>query len=119
MSINTSKSTAITIMKDKIRKYVILLARHFETSVGTIKPMGVSDQQKYLGLSFSWKGRLPPKSTHKLSGMFSELSAAPLKPYQPLEILNTYLLPKLTQELGLRSAHRNTLKRIDVMVQTD
>lgn len=81
--------------------------------------MGVNHHQKYLGLNVSWKGWLQPKSTQKLNLMLSELSSAPPKPHQRCKILNIYLLPKLTHELVLGNVHRNTLKRIDVMVRTE
>lgn len=50
--------------------------------------------------------------------MLAELSKAPLKPYQRLEILKTFAIPKLTHELVLGNAHRNTLRKMDVLVRT-
>ncbi|KAA3673421.1 uncharacterized protein DEA37_0002514 [Paragonimus westermani] len=49
--------------------------------------------------------------------MLDSLTKAPLKPYQRLEILRTFLIRKLKFELVLGSAHRNTLRRIDRLVR--
>lgn len=51
--------------------------------------------------------------------MLSELSSAPPIPHQRHKILNIYLFLKLTHKLILGNVHRNTLKRIDVMVRTE
>ncbi|KAA3673249.1 uncharacterized protein DEA37_0011157, partial [Paragonimus westermani] len=49
--------------------------------------------------------------------MLDGLTKAPLKPYQRLEILRTFLITKLKFELVLGSAHRNTLRKIDRLVR--
>lgn len=48
--------------------------------------------------------------------MLLELKKAPLKPYQRLDILKTFLVPKLTHKLVLGNAHSNTIKRLNVVV---
>ncbi|KER18835.1 hypothetical protein T265_12136 [Opisthorchis viverrini] len=46
--------------------------------------------------------------------MLVNISKAPLKPYQMLEILKEFATSRLQYELVLGSAHRNTLKALDV-----
>lgn len=84
------------------------------TIKATITPMSPRDEVKYLGLKFNWKGRVTPKHTCKLQNMLLETSKALLKPYHRLILLKTFIVPKLTYELVLGFAHRNTLKKLDI-----
>jgi hypothetical protein len=79
--------------------------------------MSPEEQVKYLGLQFNWKGKIHVKHTGTVDGMLVNLQKAPLKPQQRLEILRTFLIPKLTYQLVLGSAHVNTLKRLDLMIR--
>lgn len=47
--------------------------------------------------------------------MLTEVSEAPLKPYQRLDLLQTFICPKLSYELTLGNAHRNTLTTLHIM----
>ncbi len=49
--------------------------------------------------------------------MLHELTLAPLKPYQRLEVLKTSLVPRLLHKLVLGEAHRNTLTKMDRMIR--
>ncbi len=49
--------------------------------------------------------------------MLKEITSAPLKPYQRLEVVRDFLVPKLQHELVLGCAHRNTIARIDRMIR--
>lgn len=49
--------------------------------------------------------------------MLAEVSETSLKPYQHLELLKTFLIPKLTYELTLGNTHRNTLSKMDVLLR--
>lgn len=80
MSLNSKKSAALTIEKDGRTKTVLLCPTHYTTAGGSITPMGVMDTQRYLGLSFSWKGKVTPTRTLDLERMLAEIRAAPLKP---------------------------------------
>lgn len=53
----------------------------------------------------------------KLESMLQEVTAAPLKLYQRLELLKSFIIPKLTHELVLGTAHSKTLVRMDRLVQ--
>ena len=46
-----------------------------------------------------------------------EIRKAPLKPYQRMDILRFYLIPKMMHSLTLGQVHPNTLKRLDTMIR--
>lgn len=89
----------------------------YGTSKGNIRPLGILESQKYLGLLFNWKGKVVPKHTGLLEGMLKQLREAPLKPFQRLEILRGYLVPKLIHELVLGGAQKHTLRMLDKMIR--
>ncbi|MGL5226265.1 MAG: RNA-directed DNA polymerase [Aeromonas sp.] len=117
MSLNARKSAALTIVKDGRAKAMILTPTHYNAGKEQIAPMGIGDIQKYLGLEFNWKGKVTPKRTLDLERMLAEVKAAPLKPQQRLALLKDFLIPRLTHGLVLGQAHRNTLRRMDLMVR--
>lgn len=63
MSLNVKKSVAITMVKNARRKTLALVPVEYGTSKGNIRPLEVLERQKYLGLLFSWKGKVVPKHT--------------------------------------------------------
>lgn len=117
LSLNHKKSRSITIAKDGKRKTMLLLPKQYSTTGGEISAMSTEDEARYLGLTFTWKGMVKPRHTLKLQHMLEELRRAPLKPYQRMELLNDFALPRLTHELVLGRAHRNTLGAMDKMVR--
>ncbi|KAF8563781.1 hypothetical protein P879_11947 [Paragonimus westermani] len=117
MKLNNSKCRTATIVKDGKRKHLVLLPREYETENGVIPSLEVDDKVKYLGLQFNWKGCLPVKSTVKAEEMLESLTRAPLKPHQRLEVLKSFLIPKLKFELVLGNAHRNTLRKLDRLIR--
>ncbi len=118
MTLNERKSKAITILKDRRRKCLLLDPHSYSTEDGVIPAMGVLDKQRYLGLDFTWKGKVTPKHTGHLEKMLHEITTAPLKPYQRLDILKVFMVPRLVHELVLGGAHMNTLLKMDKMVRT-
>lgn len=101
MSLNERKSSSVTIVRDGRRKTLVLMPERYFGPNGPIRALGVSDTQEYLGLQFGWKGEVAPKQSRQLEFMLKELKEAPLKPYQRMEILRTYLAPKLMHKLVL------------------
>ncbi len=49
--------------------------------------------------------------------MLQEITSAPLKPYQRVEIVRDFMVPKLLHELVLGCAHRNTISHIERMIR--
>lgn len=117
MSLNAKKSAVLTIEKDGRIKTMLLSPTHYTTEGGRIAPMGIDDSQQYLGLSYNWKGKVTPRRTHDLERMLAEIRAAPLKPQQRMMITRDFLIPRLIHGLVLGHAHRNTLKRMDIMIR--
>ena len=68
-------------------------------------------------ISFTWKGKVAVNHRQEVDRQLSEIRKAPLKPYQRMEILRFYLIPKLTHSLTLGQVHWNTLKRLDTMIR--
>ncbi len=79
--------------------------------------MDVTDTQSYLGIQFTWKGRVTPKQTREVERMLQEITSAQLRPYQRMELVREFMVPKLLHELILGCAHRNTISRIDKMIR--
>ncbi len=143
MALNIKKSA---ILKNGRRKHLLLAPSTLESRDGTIPAMGVADTQRYLGVHFTWKGRTTPKQTKEVERMLKVITSAPLKhftwkgrttpkqtkevermlkvitsaplkPYQRLEVIQDFLVPKLQHELVLGCAHRNTIARIERMIR--
>ncbi|VDP68588.1 unnamed protein product [Echinostoma caproni] len=117
MRMNASKSASMTIVKDGKRKHLVLPQGQFEVDGSPLKSMNPVDEAKYLGLRFTRKGRNAERHTGKLNEMLGDLTKAPLKPHQRLELLRVFAIPKLVQDLTLGVAHRNTLKSLDRMIR--
>lgn len=117
MKLNPRKSHGLTIAKASKRKQMVLTPTTYEVDGELIQPMGTDDSVRYLGLQFNWKGRIVPKHTGKLDALLQELTRAPLKPYQRLQLLKFHAVPKFTHELVLGHAHRNTLKKLDSLTR--
>ena len=117
MQINALKSKGLTLVKDGKRKCLILKNRTYHMGAKTIPPMSVSETVTYLGLQFTWKGRVAPNSTRRLGELLREIKEAPLKPRQRLLLLRVYAVPKLMHELTLGFAHRNTLIKLDRLIR--
>ncbi|VDP46191.1 unnamed protein product [Echinostoma caproni] len=117
MRINASKSASMMMMKDGKRKHRVLTQDHFEVDGSPLKSMSPVDEAKYMGPGFTWKGRKAVRHTGKLNEMLGDLTKAPLKPHQRLELLRVFAIPKLVHDLTLGVAHRNTLKYLDRMIR--
>ncbi|KAL7053891.1 hypothetical protein AAHC03_026745 [Spirometra sp. Aus1] len=90
-----------------------------DVSIGgsVLRSLGPTDTFKYLGVPFSYRGKVTVGHRSALSGMLEELTRAPLKPQQRITLLKRHCVPKLLHELVLGAVHRNTLKRLDVQVR--
>ncbi len=109
LNIKKKKSATLTILKDGRRKHLVLAPSTYKTRDVTISAMSIVDIQRYLGIHFTWKGRTTPKQTKEVERMLHEITSVPLKPYQRVELIRDFMVPKLLQELVLGCAHRNTI----------
>ncbi|TPP60056.1 Retrovirus Pol polyprotein from type-2 retrotransposable element R2DM, partial [Fasciola gigantica] len=117
MSLNASKSCTLTIVPDGKRKTVMLAPTQYSVGGTRLRTMNVEDRVKYLGLEFNWKGKVRVRHTGILEKYLTEVTRAPLKPYQRLTVLKQHLVPKLLHQLVLGAAHRNTLASMDRMIR--
>ncbi|OON15768.1 hypothetical protein X801_08425, partial [Opisthorchis viverrini] len=114
MNLNGAKSAAMIVEKSGKHKTLVIVPGSLQVGSAEIECLGPTDTVKYLGLRFNWKGRVRMNAGNIFQEMLSNISRAPLKPYQKLEILKEFATPRLQYELVLGSAHRNTLKALDV-----
>ncbi|CAI2737148.1 unnamed protein product, partial [Dicrocoelium dendriticum] len=117
LSINQMKSTSVNIVADRSRKLTILDTAPLDCGDCIIPSLQPEEKFTMLGLPFSWKGKLPPASAGELRAQLEEITKAPLKPYQRLELLKTFLLPRHLHKLCLAVVHKQTLKRMDRLVR--
>ncbi|KAK9701474.1 hypothetical protein QE152_g30536 [Popillia japonica] len=78
--------------------------------------VGVISMFRYLGHTISGQGIVKP-SIHHLADWLSRLGKAPLKPSQKLEILRTYLIPKLHHGLQVPSVTSGKLRAADRLIK--
>ncbi|MES9975178.1 MAG: reverse transcriptase family protein [Candidatus Thiodiazotropha sp.] len=117
MQLNPKKSHSLTIAVDGLTRKPVLLNETYKIGGSSIIPMSAVDEVHYLGLDFTWKGKVKKKHTAYLEQMLTEVHKAPLKPYQRIEIVREFLIPKFTHELVLGNAHRNTLRAMDLQIR--
>ncbi len=92
MALNIKKSTTMTILKDGRKKTLALAPHMYTTKDGQVPFMGITDNQRYLGVQFIWKGRVTPKQTREVERMLQEITSAPLKPYQRMEVVREFMV---------------------------
>ena len=117
MTINAKKTKIITIAGNKKRCQTALNGETLDLNDQTISSLSPTDQFSYLGIPFTWKGKVAVNHRLEVDRQLSETRKAPLKPYQRMEILRFYLIPKMMHSLTLGQVHRNTLKRLDTMIR--
>ncbi|KAL7053995.1 hypothetical protein AAHC03_026638 [Spirometra sp. Aus1] len=90
-----------------------------DVSIGgmVLRTLGPTDTFEYLGVPFSYRGKVTVAHRPVLHKMLEEITRAPLKPQQRLILLKRHCLPKLLHQLVLGAVHRNTLKRLDLQVR--
>ncbi|VDK41074.1 unnamed protein product, partial [Dibothriocephalus latus] len=82
-----------------------------------LRSLGPTDTFRYLGVPFSYRGKLVVRHHSVLHDMLTEITKAPLKPQQRMTLLKRHCVPKLLHELVLGAVHRATLKRLDVQLR--
>ena len=113
MRIIVNEYVDLTLGKDAKHKRRILLDKVITFGAETLPPLKVGDKVTYVGLKFTLKGRVAPRSTRKLDNFLRRISEAPLKPRQRLLLFGSYAIPMLLHELTLGFAPRNTLTTMD------
>lgn len=117
MVINARKTKSIVIHGDRKHKATAVSTEPIRFAEEVITPLGPTDTVNYLGVSFTSKGKCLANHRQQLLRLLDEVTHAPLKPHQRMDLLRYYLLPRMTHSLVLGQAHRNTLKRLDNYVR--
>ncbi|VDN28088.1 unnamed protein product, partial [Dibothriocephalus latus] len=117
MVLNSAKCVAFYVQALGKEKSACL--RPCDVSIGgsALRSLGPTDTFKYLGVPFSYRGKVTVSHHSVLYNMLQEVTKAPLKPQQRLSLLKQHCVPKLLHELVLGAVHRNTLKRLDVQIR--
>lgn len=81
----------------------------------SIPTLGVSSQLKYLGLQYGFRGVSYPTPC-KLEAMLDRLKSCPLRPWQKLNVLQRYLIPRLHHGLQSLDITKKKLTYIDTCI---
>ncbi|GAA47271.1 retrovirus-related Pol polyprotein from type-1 retrotransposable element R2 [Clonorchis sinensis] len=104
---------AMVIRGDRKHRATAVSVEPFCFAEELITPLGPTDTVTYLGIPFTFKGKGVFNHRQHLLKLLDEVTRAPLKPHQRMEITMNYLIRRLTYSLVLGQVHRNTLKRLD------
>ncbi|GAA54168.1 retrovirus-related Pol polyprotein from type-1 retrotransposable element R2 [Clonorchis sinensis] len=107
MNVNARKSRAMVICGDRTHRATAVSVEPFCFAEELITPLGPTDTVTYLGIPFTFKGKGVFNHQQHLLKLLDEVTRAPLKPHQRMEIT------RLTYSLAPGQVHRNTLKRLD------
>ncbi|CAL7932903.1 unnamed protein product [Xylocopa violacea] len=115
--VNVSKCAAFQNLSVPGTKRLVVDTRSHLCINGTRVPtLGVASQLKYLGHNYAFYGTVIP-SPSKLEDMLCRLKKSPLKPWQKLNILQRYLIPRLHHGLQTMDINKKKLKYIDTCIE--
>lgn len=113
LQVNVDKCAAFQYISVPGTKRLVVETKPLLKIKGTYIPtLGVSSQLKYLGLQYSFRGVVSP-SPSKLEEMLGRLKACPLKPWQKLNVLQRYLIPRFHHGLQTMDITKKKLSYID------
>lgn len=116
LRLNHSKSSVLSMVPDGHRKkHHYLSERTFRVGGRLIRQVTCVERWRYLGVEFEATG------STTLEGGINEalrnISKAPLKPQQRLQILRAHLIPKFLHGLVLGNVRDNRLRMLDVQIR--
>ncbi|KAA3671264.1 uncharacterized protein DEA37_0011693, partial [Paragonimus westermani] len=85
MTINTQKSISLHLAASAKAKQLVLVPSGFQLNGVTLPVMGPTHRVRYLGLDFTWKGKVSDGSVQFVTEALDRLIKAPLKPQQRRE----------------------------------
>ncbi|CAK9798939.1 Retrovirus-related Pol polyprotein from type-1 retrotransposable element R2 (Fragment) [Anthophora plagiata] len=113
LQINIKKCAALQCFTVPGTKRLVVDTRpHLYINGDPVPTLGVASQFKYLGYNYAYCGVIMP-SPSKLEGMLSNLKKSPLKPWQKLNMLQRYLIPRLHHGLQNMDINKKKLEYID------
>lgn len=117
MNLNVRKSSLISEALVPGEGRIIPRTKPFITHKGqTIKMAHNFEPTKYLGHLLGSSGMLKP-TIHNLRQWLHNLNRAPLKPDQKLQLLKTYVVPKVLYGLQQPGITARTLREADRMIK--
>ncbi|KAF8563105.1 hypothetical protein P879_12028, partial [Paragonimus westermani] len=112
MNITTQKSISPHLAASAKAKQLVLVPSDFQLNGVTLPVMGPTHRLRYLGLDFTWKGKVSDGSVQFITEALGRLLKAPLKPQQRREVLIVFLLPRLIRRLVLEPVKRDALRKM-------
>ena len=115
LQLNPAKSRVLRIAGNRhIQKTACDSSRFIFNSDSTIEALGPEDSLRILGVPMCWNGLQKINHLSLLKRCLDEVSAAPLKPQQRLEVLRVFLFPKYLHQLVCGNVSVSTLRAMDV-----
>ncbi|MEL7307446.1 MAG: hypothetical protein AAGK05_05905, partial [Pseudomonadota bacterium] len=93
LSLNVEKSFCLHLAADPYRKKAVFSTELCTIEGKTLRTLGAEDQFKYLGVSFSPSGLCAIPHGRLFHEALQEISDAPLKSHQRLDVLRDFLIP--------------------------
>lgn len=116
LELNASKSMTLSLVPSgRDKKIKVATDRPFRVANNMIKPKGIDEVWTYLGLNF--EGKNIEMFDGKLSAGLENITRAPLKPQQRLELLKTYVIPGVLHKLVLGATTSANLRRADITLR--
>ena len=119
MSINIDKSFTLGFRPSGREKKTTVDTKHiFEIGGRSLRTIRRTDEWMFLGVTFTFSGRVKVSPKHMLEDSLEALRKAPLKPQQRLFALRCYVIPKLYHQLALGNVLVNALNGVDLAIRS-
>ncbi|CAF4948688.1 unnamed protein product [Pieris macdunnoughi] len=116
LRLNHSKSSVLSMVPDGHRKkHHYLSERTFRMGGRLIRQVTCVERWRYLGVEFEATGSTTLEGG--INEALKNISKAPLKPQQRLQILRAHLIPKFLHGLVLGQVRDNRLRMLDVQIR--
>ncbi len=118
MHVNLAKSFFLTIgVQGKRKRWYVNQAKTYSLGQGHLSSLNAENSFKYLGIQIGTAGKLKAAVEGDLLLGLERVARAPLKPQQRVEILRSYLIPRLLHRLVLGRVSGGLLNRLDIAVR--
>lgn len=118
MRANVNKCHALFCEKiTGVQKLAVITKSTFQLQGQPIPSVGVIDSFRYLGRDIGFMGHQKPNSIKTLSENLLSLQKAPLKPFQKMELLRTYLIPRFIYGFQNFKIEKQILTNADRLVR--
>lgn len=118
MELNVGKCANLSVVAQAARRTIYTAVNHHYVFLqgGRIPQLGPTDLFKYLGHRFHPAGIQLPDEVD-LTSALRRIEKAPLKPWQKLEVIHTYLLPRFFYKFQVPSISKEVLDRADKAIR--